>query len=165
VPPPPPPGHNAPGGLPTCVWSRYVYLALATPRPPLAPGLEGAAAEAGLLEQKKWSGSLLKWHPLVRSCGGMLHAHGGGRTAGGAHGGARVQGTASPFPFAAPSSACHACMGLPKKESRCSDYWLQRPQRPFQLSRLCVTRLPARACRLRMPHRWRPRPAPVAWCA
>jgi hypothetical protein len=45
---------------------KYVYLALATPRPPVPPDTtEGAALEAALLEQKKWSGLLLKWHPVV----------------------------------------------------------------------------------------------------
>jgi hypothetical protein len=45
---------------------KYVYLALATPRPPVPAGTaEGAALEAALLEQKKWSGLLLKWHPVV----------------------------------------------------------------------------------------------------
>lgn len=44
---------------------KYVYLALGTPKPPLPPGLDDAAADAVLLEQKKWSALLLKWHPLV----------------------------------------------------------------------------------------------------
>jgi hypothetical protein len=44
---------------------KYVYLALATPQPPLPDGVEGSAAETILLEQKKWSASLLKWHPAV----------------------------------------------------------------------------------------------------
>lgn len=44
---------------------KYVYLALATPRPALPDGVEGSAAETVLLEQKKWSASLLKWHPIV----------------------------------------------------------------------------------------------------
>jgi len=45
---------------------KYVYLALATPRPPVPSEMtEGAALEAALLEQKKWSGLLLKWHPVV----------------------------------------------------------------------------------------------------
>ena len=44
---------------------KYVYLALATPKPPVPAGAEGAALEAALLEQKKWSGLLLKWHPIV----------------------------------------------------------------------------------------------------
>ena len=44
---------------------KYVYLGLATPMPLLPAGVEGAAAEAGLLEQKKWSSLLLKWHPKV----------------------------------------------------------------------------------------------------
>jgi hypothetical protein len=47
---------------------KYVYLALATPKPLLPKGVEGAAAEAVLLEQKKWSGLLLKWHPVVSFC-------------------------------------------------------------------------------------------------
>ena len=47
---------------------KYIYLGLEIPRPALAMGVEGSATEAVLLEQKKWSGSLLKWHPAVSAC-------------------------------------------------------------------------------------------------
>jgi len=44
---------------------KYVYLGLATPRPPLHEDAAAAEQDATLLEQKKWSGALLKWHPAV----------------------------------------------------------------------------------------------------
>ena len=57
---------------------KYVYLALASPRPAAPSALcraghpltqaERSQLEALLLEQKKWSTTLLKWQPLVSCC-------------------------------------------------------------------------------------------------
>jgi hypothetical protein len=62
---------------------KYIYLALASPRPaapstlsrtdPPLTQVERSQLEAVLLDQKKWSATLLKWQPLVSCCEGTLH--------------------------------------------------------------------------------------------